>query len=152
MTERGRLIIAAACAVLPVVWSCAPVVLPQSAPRQPVTVTASLERTRDAVLAIFAERNITVTQDSTGTIVFTGSLQLPEGDSGGEDCPNMTATQILRPQFVTYRVGFKGDGTTSNVTAFAYYSRMPGAGTECASRGTWETQFESEVKRRAEQQ
>jgi len=149
--QAAKLITAAVCAALPVVWGCAPVVLPQSAPRNPVPVNASVGRTRDAALAIFAEQKIEVNQDSTGTVIFSGSVQLPQEDGGGEDCPNMTASQILRPQFVTYRVGIKGDSTTSNVTAFAYYSRMPGTGSECASRGTWETVFEGEVKRRAEQ-
>ncbi len=151
--QAVRLITAAAGAVLAVGWSCMPVVLPESAPRNPVPVNASLARTWDAVRAIFAERQIAISEDSSaGTVAFTQSIQLSQEDTGGEDCPNMTPGQIVRPQFVTYRVVVKGDGHASNVVAYAVYTRMPGDARECASRGTWETAFESEVKRRAEQQ
>ena len=109
-------LITAACAVLPVVWSCMHAVLPQSAPRNPVPVNASLARTWDAVLAIFAEQKIEVTQDtSAGTVAFTKALQLSQEDAGGEDCPNQTPGQVVRPQFVTYRVVVKGDSHSSNV-------------------------------------
>ena len=149
---RAAKLIIAACAVLPAVWSCMHAVLPQSAPRNPVPVNASLARTWDAVLAIFAEQKIEVTQDtSAGTVAFTKALQLSQEDAGGEDCPNQTPGQVVRPQFVTYRVVVKGDSHSSNVVAYAVFTRMPGDARECASRGTWETVFEGEVKRRAEQ-
>lgn len=146
-----NLIVATACVAA--TSSCLqPRLPPIAAPRTPVPVNASYSRTWDAVVAVFAERNITVVQDSAARTVRTPSaIQLQQGDTGGEDCPNQTDDQVLRPQYVTYRVGVSGDATKSTVVAYALYERMPGGGSECGTRGTWETQFEGDVKRRAEQ-
>ena len=58
-----NLIVATACVAA--TSSCLqPRLPPIAAPRTPVPVNASYSRTWDAVVAVFAERNITVVQDS----------------------------------------------------------------------------------------
>ena len=145
-----RFIVAAAC-VAAASACLQPRLPPIAAPRNPVPVNASFSRTWEVVVALFAERNIEVVQDTAArTVRTTKAIQLAQGDTGGEDCPNRTEDQIVRPQFVTYRVGVAGDATKSSVAAYALYERMPGGGSECGTRGTWEAQFEGEVKQRAE--
>jgi len=146
-----RQIIAVAAALLPVVWSCQPAHRPQPMPpRTAVAVNASFNRTWQAALDAFKDQNVEALTDRySGTI--RGTVEVMSGDQGGQDCGVSNDGKAIRPQLAGYRITIKGDSTTSTVIAAATYLSAPGlAVQECGSRGTWESQVEMDVKRRAE--
>lgn len=124
-----------------------------AAPRPVMPVTASFGRTWDAVVAIFNEREIPFTTDRRSGSIASGPRGVPANDSSWVDCGTAGANaRVMQPETVVYKVVVQGDSTASTVHATALFGSTAGLMiSQCSSRGTWETQFEGEVRSRAEQ-
>jgi hypothetical protein len=126
---------------------------PTPAPvRKPMAVNASFGRTWDAVVAAFKARNRTISTDRRSGSVLSGPWAVLESDSSWSDCGTAGANaRVMRPDNVHYTVVVKGDSTASTVLATAVFGAAAGLlVTQCTSKGTWEAEFEADVKSRAE--
>ena len=128
---------------------------PPPTPRQhpPTSVSASYGRTWDAVVAIFAERNITIYVDRKAGMVSSALMGVLQSDSSWTSCGTAGVNErVMRPEGVKYTITVKGDSAASTVHATALFGSTSGMlVAQCPSRGTWEAQFEGEAKSRAEQ-
>jgi hypothetical protein len=122
-------------------------------PHDGTPVTASTARTWDAVIDIFASRNIPIrTIERVSGIIATEELSVgPEGRRWA-DCGTSGGGR-LRPDHATYNVLVRGDSATATVKATV---RWVGSGEkegpiECSTTHVWEQDFEYDVKARAEQ-
>jgi hypothetical protein len=145
---------------------------PESAtPRSATSVNASQGRTWDAVIDVFAERNIPIrNMERVSGFIVTEELGIADtGSVAWADCgkvPNSWGAEKKRgksapkqkdrplaPSRASYNVLVRGDSARSTVRATVRWT-TPGtvkAGPiECSTRGTWESIAEQEVKRRAE--
>lgn len=121
------------------------------APRDATPVSASAGHTWDAVIEIFAARNIPIrTIERVSGLIVTDNLNVgPEGkewaDCGGAD---------IGPTHGTFNVLVRGDSTRSMVKATVRWSLYvsQAADAECSTSHEWERGFEDQVKQQAERQ
>lgn len=123
------------------------------APRDATQVNASIGRTWDAVIDIFAARNIPIrTIERVSGIIATEELSVgPEGRRWA-DCGTNSRGR-LRPDHAIYNVLVRGDSSTSTVNATVRWvgSTEKAGPIECSTTHIWEQDFEYDVKTRAEQ-
>ena len=140
------------CAVL---TACGASTLPPApaapAPREATEVAASMGRTWDAVIDMFAARNIPIrTIERASGIIATDQLSVgSEGERWAVCGEGNGAT--LAPNLAIYNVLVRGDSTGSRVMATVRWTL--GSATsdiECSSTRIWERDLERAVKSRAE--
>lgn len=126
---------------------------PQTAAPQRVAtpVNASSGKTWDAVIDMFAERNIPIRnmERASGLIVAEPMrVTLQDGvkwaDCGGDGFGNKVAADRA-----TYNVLVRGDSTRATVRTTVLWESSTDRYT-CTTKGVWEQDFESLVKARAE--
>ena len=122
--------------------------------RAATDVNASFDRTWNAVIDVFAERNIPIaTIDKSSGFVATTALGVADPKETTQqwaDCGNLPATRA------TYNVLVRGTGDHSTVKVTVKWVAWRSLGMfgddsrECVTRHVWEAAVESEVKKRAE--
>ncbi len=148
--------IAAACATLLSI-ACVPTPPATPAPRSATPVAASFAKTWDAVIDIFAAKNIPIaTLDRSSGFIATTQLSVPNSsESPYADCGSFMS-KAYTPTVATYNVRVKEEGPAANVLVTVKWQRVGRtmAGTtgvaDCSTRGTWETETEGAIKTRAE--
>jgi len=135
-----------------------PPAAPPVAPRQPTTVAAPSARVWDAVVDVFAERNIPIANmDRASGFIATEALTVSEADrmkraAEWADCGRAIGIPIS-PHLATYNILVRGDSASATVRATVRWTfgEAPQR-IECRSRGSWEASIESDIKARAEAQ
>jgi hypothetical protein len=117
-------------------------------PRDGTRVNASMGRTWDAVIDLFAERNIPIrTIERVSGIIATDRLSV--GSEGREyaDCGKLNRIR-LRPEMANYNVLVRGDSTSSTVkvTVLWTYLTDKGKNIDCSTTHVWEMGLEEKVK------
>lgn len=129
-------------------------------PRSAVPVNASFGRTWDAVIGLFADRNIPIkTVDrSSGLIVAEAqAISASAWSDSLADCGATTLGAHYRATAASWNVLVRGDSTRSTVKATVRFVAgnpsfpSANAGVECSSRGNWELALEQRVKSAAEE-
>jgi hypothetical protein len=134
---------------------------PQLAPRTATTVAAPFGKTWTAVVDVFADKNVGIrTIDrSSGLIVADPVTVSEEGRNSPHslaDCGSTTFASVQtynQPTSAIYNVRVRGDSTSSTVLVTLRYVGHKGTSTDvidCASKGTWESAFETAAKVKAE--
>lgn len=133
------------------------------APVNAVTVAAPFGRTWDAVIDIFAERNIPIQMlDRSSGLLVAAPTTVSTGTPGDNayaltlaDC-GKTGDNLHLPGQAIYNVVVRGDSTSSSVRVnvrFLHFVNLatPGMGvTECSTRGVWELERTVEIRDRAQ--
>lgn len=142
--------------LIPLLLAC--VQPPQSAPlvRTGTTVQSSFTKTWDAVIDLFADRNIPIrTIDRSSGLIATDVLSATGADKTWADCGS-AMQGIVVPDKATYNVLVRGDSSHSTVKVTVRWvgtaSSLGPSYTpvDCVSRGVWETEFEQAVTKKAE--
>lgn len=123
---------------------------PATAPERVATpISASAGKTWDAVIDIFAERNIPIrNMERVSGFIATEPLTVTVADGQKwADCGGALGVR-LGAQRATYNVLVRGDSSHATVRATVLWERTGNQG--CTTRGVWERDFESLVKARAE--
>lgn len=134
---------------------CQTVPPPPPAPRTGTAVTAGTHRTWDAVIEVFAERNIPISNmERASGFISTDQLAVdPQSGKAYADCGLIMGMPIPADR-ATYNVLVRGDSARSTVKVTVRFTQGGRSNDpqliECSTRGTWETEFEADVKRRAE--
>jgi hypothetical protein len=128
----------------------APVTMP---PRTAQPVQASVARTWEAVIDVFADRNIPIkTMDrASGFIATEGSVGSAMADSSA-DCGSYVGVHF-RADHADYNVVVRGDSSVSTVKVTATWVRHDEgshSASECPTRGYFESMVEANIKTRAE--
>lgn len=126
------------------------VTAPATAPERAATpVNASTGKTWDAVIDVFAERNIPIRnmERASGFIAAEPELVSQKDGQAWADCGGALGVR-LGAQRATYNVLVRGDSSHATVRATVLWERTGNQG--CTTRGVWERDFESLVKARAE--
>jgi hypothetical protein len=121
-------------------------------PRQATPVSAGHSRTWDAVVDVFADRNIAIrTMDRSSGFIATEELHVrPSEGLEWADCGKNLGGAI-GPTRAVYNVLVRGDSSAPTVKATVRWGALRKDNLiECTTKGTWESDAESEVKRRAE--
>ena len=116
---------------------------------------ASFTKTWDAVIDVFAERNISIkTLDRTSGLIVAEPMQV--GRTAGEayaDCGAVMGMAIPASA-ATWNILVRGDTAVTTVKATVRFLNVTtgryGSTTECSSRGSWEQELEQRVKTAAE--
>ena len=147
------LVRAGACALLAGCGSPAYQPPPRPAPREASHVVASMGQTWDAVIDVFATRNIPIrTIERASGLIVTDALRVGEEGVAWATCGSLGG-QVLPPDRATYNVLVRGDSNEATVRTTVLWSRTEDPGiTECASTYIWERALETDVKARAERQ
>ena len=144
-----------ACAVLsPACAAPRPTVPPAApTPREATEVAASMGHTWDAVIDMFAARNIPIrTIERASGIIATDELSVGDEGETWAVCGQGDGT-TLSPNFAIYNVLVRGDSTGSRVMATVRWTLgSASSDIECATTRVWERELESAVKHRAESQ
>jgi hypothetical protein len=125
---------------------------PAPAPRDATSVNAPADRTWDAVIDVFAGRNIPIRSIERGSrLVVTDELRVGSGAQQYADC-GQAADGRLRPNYARYNALVRGDSAGSTVTVTVFYSYVTDKAVvkDCSTTYALETRLESEVKARAE--
>jgi hypothetical protein len=141
---------------------CAPKAPEPPAPRSATPVSASFDKTWSAVIDAFAARNIPIrTIERASGFIATEQLAVPI-QLGGKphpwaDCGKAAIGGYFPPTNATYNVRVKGTNVSSTVQITVAWRYQPplrmtisGQGTNCTTKGVWESEAESDVKLRAE--
>ena len=124
---------------------------PPPAPRDATPVLASAGLTWDAVIEVFAARNIPIrTIERVSGLIVTDNLNVgPEGKEWAS-----CGSAGLGPTHGTYNVLVRGDSIRSMVKATVRWSLYvsQAADTECSTTHEWEQGFEDQIKQLAEWQ
>jgi hypothetical protein len=123
------------------------------APRSATVVNTSQTRTWDAVIDVFAERNIPIkNMDRSSGFIATDPLGTRGAKAAWYDCGTDMMQAPVSSNLATYTVLVRGDSTKSTVKATVRYTTLGenNAVVECSSKGIWEHTFEDDVKVRAE--
>jgi hypothetical protein len=124
--------------------------------RDATVVNASMGRTWDAVIDLFAARTIPIrTIERVSSIIVTDQLTVGSEGKAYADCGEFSSgadKSHLTPNFATYNVLVRGDSTSSTVKVTVGWSLRSesGASRECSTTHVWEKAFESDVKTRSE--
>lgn len=126
---------------------------PQPTPRDASRVFASMDETWDAVIDLFAMRNIPIRtiERASGLI---GTDPLPVGDEGKPwaNCGAVNG-RVRGPNRAIYNVLVRGDSNAATVRATVLWTRASqDESTECTSTYVWERELETGIKSRAELQ
>lgn len=121
-------------------------------PRDATQVVAPAGETWDAVVDLFAARNIPIrTIERASGLVAAEELSL--GGEGGEwaDCGRLNGSPLY-PNRAIYNVLVRGDSVGSSVKATVrwVYLNSDRRAVECSTTHAWEEAFEAEVRSRAE--
>lgn len=128
------------------------------APRTATDVSASFNKTWEAVIDQFANENIPIrTVDKASGIIATEVLQVPTNLDGVADCGRDMGVG-LRPTHASYNVLVRGDSAKSTVRINVRWTRTGmarGLSTatvteECSTRSVWEPGIEAKIKTAAE--
>jgi hypothetical protein len=145
-----------AIAALAALAGCTPTPPAVAAPRSGTTVAASQSKTWDAVIDVFADRSIPIkNMERASGFIATDPLGTRTVDLAMVDCGKDGLKQPRFPTLASYNVLVRGDSTSSNVKATVRWTSRSGSGKdeiliECTTKGVWESQFERDVKLRAE--
>lgn len=125
-------------------------------PREATPVQATMGRTWDAVIDIFASRNIPIrTIERVSGLIVTDPLSLASGDGRDwADCGQVNRFYLL-PDNATYNVLVRGDSSHSTVKTtvrWTHWVEDDRTHAECSTTHVWEREFEVEIKQRAEAQ
>ena len=125
---------------------------PAPDPRDATQVVAPAGETWDAVVDLFAARNIPIrTIERASGLVAAEELSL--GGEGGEwaDCGRLNGSPLY-PNRAIYNVLVRGDSVGSSVKATVrwVYLNSDRRAVECSTTHAWEEAFEAEVRSRAE--
>jgi hypothetical protein len=122
------------------------------APRDATHVHASAEQTWDAVVDLFAARDIPI-RTSEHAFGFVATEDLPVGAEGRTwaDCGTLNSVHV-GPEHAIYNVLVRGDSASSSVKATVRWTSMAAKSgmIECSTSHAWEEAFEAEVKAHAE--
>ena len=124
---------------------------PPAEPREGTRVSASIGQTWDAVIDLFALRNIPIrTIERASGIIATEGLRVgPEGILWAY-C-GKTGGDKYYPTTAIYNVLVRGDSTNSTVRTTVRWGHVDvDRNLDCTSSYTWELEFEHDVKTRAE--
>ncbi|MDB4891464.1 MAG: hypothetical protein JWL61_3319 [Gemmatimonadetes bacterium] len=144
-----------ACALLA---ACVRLPEPNSAPRPPASISASIARTWDAVIDQLGQQDIPLRSVerasgfiATQTIAMQGVTTEP---TKWADCGTFASFHFA-PTAVEYTILVRGDSSSASVRSSARYLLVKNDGTsaaptECVSNGAFEASFDASVKRRAE--
>jgi hypothetical protein len=126
---------------------------PRPAPREASHVVASMGQTWDAVIDVFATRNIPIrTFERASGLIVTEALRVGDEGSAYANCGTVGG-KVLTPDRATYNVLVRGDSSQATVRTTVLWSRSEEpAAAECASTYIWERALETEVRTRAERQ
>ncbi len=121
-------------------------------PRDATHVRASAGQTWDAVVDLFAARDIPI-RTSERPFGFVATEDLPVGTEGRTwaDCGTLNSVHV-GPEHAIYNVLVRGDSASSSVKATVRWTSMPTHSgiIECSTSHAWEEAFEAEVKLHAE--
>lgn len=133
-------------------------------PREATQVNASMGRTWDAVIDLFATRTISIrTIERVSGIIVTERLSVGHEDGlAWADCGKMggLSGQVhISPNYATYNVLVRGDSLHSSVKTTVRWVHinprevdLEGGGvTECSTKHVWERALETDIKARAEE-
>lgn len=120
------------------------------APRTATPVATSFDRTWNALIDVFAGRNIPIKTIDRASGLLVGERSIVRlGESPKlADCGSDAMGVSRFAQLADYNVLVRGDSTQATVKATVRYRTHDLR--ECVSKGTWEEAFEQEVKRIAE--
>jgi len=121
------------------------------APHTAVAVNAPFGKTWDAVIDVFAARNIAIkTLDRSSGLIVAEPQTVAASDARDlADCG--TALGIpLRADAATWNILVRGDSTHATVRATVRFIQSGTVVHDCSSRGVWETALETSVKDAAE--
>jgi hypothetical protein len=127
---------------------------PQPTPREASHVNASMGETWDAVIDLFATRNIPIrTIERASGLIVTDPLRVGEEGSAWADCGARNG-RVLAPDRATYNVLVRGDSSEATIRTTVLWTRFyeKGEPIECTSTYIWERGLETDVKARAELQ
>jgi len=126
---------------------------PPAEPRDATSVSASMDETWDAVIDLFASRNIPIrTIERASGIIATEGLSVDSADGlKWADCGRVGPKSIPANNAI-YNVLVRGDSANSSVRATVRWARLSSkeGDLECASNYIWERRLEQEVQERAE--
>ena len=129
---------------------------PTPQPRDATPVNASMGATWDAVIDLFASRNIPIrTIERASGIIATEALRVdPDDGALWADCGGVKGAiraGRFHPNWAIYNVLVRGDSTRSTVRATVRWSYIhEKENTTCTSNYSWETELEKDVRSRAE--
>lgn len=120
-------------------------------PREATEVAASMGNTWDAVIDMFAARNIPIrTIERASGIIATDQLSVGDEGFRWADCGQHNGT-TLSPDAAIYNVLVRGDSTSAVVKATVRWTRAnASAVSECSTSHVWERELETAVKAQAE--
>ena len=120
-------------------------------PREATEVAASMGSTWDAVIDMFAARNIPIrTIERASGIIATEQLSVSDEGQDWADCGQHNGTR-LPPDAATYNVLVRGDSTSAVVKATVRWTRVNGSSViECSTSHRWERELETAVQARAQ--
>lgn len=127
------------------------VTAPATAPtREAAPVNASIGKTWDAVIDLFAEQNIPIRnmERASGFIAAEPALVTRADGEKWSDCGGALGVKLGATR-ATYNVLVRGDSSHATVRTTVLWER-PGTSQACTTRGVWEQDFEASVKARAE--
>lgn len=125
------------------------------APRSLTAVNAPFSRTWDAVIDVFADRNIPIaTMDRASGFIAARPAVTGRADTLYADCGKAIGVKTL-PTAASYNLVVRGDSTRSTVKMTISFTQTSGEGAfatnkECTSRGTLEAAVEQQIKAKAE--
>lgn len=126
---------------------------PPPTPRDASLVAASMGQTWDAVIDLFATRNIPIrTIERASGLIVTDALRVGQEGNTYASCGTKNG-KVLAPDRATYNVLVRGDSNMATVRTTVLWTRtaepiVP----ECTSTFIWERALETDVKARAERQ
>ena len=126
---------------------------PPPTPRDASLVAASMGQTWDAVIDLFATRNIPIrTIERASGLIVTDALRVGQEGNTYASCGTKNG-KVLAPDRATYNVLVRGDSSMATVRTTVLWTRtaepiVP----ECTSTFIWERALETDVKARAERQ
>lgn len=137
--------------------ACIPKAPEPPAPRVAMEVLAPVARTWEAAVDILAERNIPIkTMDRASGLVAAEAQRVGSGGGSLADCGKDGFGMARVPVSATWNLIVRGDSARSTVKANVRFVGVPamspsGPFVDCSTRGTWETEMETQIKTAAEQ-
>jgi hypothetical protein len=128
------------------------------APRSSMSVNASFGKTWDAVIDVFAQRNIpirTLERASGFVAAEVASVERVQLDQEHPwaDCGRPARGFPMQPTTAFYNVRVKGDSMRSTVQVTVNWNHIVKVGAQpqpCSTKGVWESETETDIKARAE--
>jgi hypothetical protein len=119
--------------------------------RTPTPVDASFDRSWDAVIDVFAERNIPIsTIDRSSGLIATTPLSVGTDGLVWADCGTEMDAPLL-PESGTYNVLVRGDSAASTVRVNVRWAPGPRSLAGCVTKGVYEAELEELIAAIAEE-